>query len=349
MPFFNALIDLSNAMAPYILFGLLITALLHETIPQNFIQKHLGKADATSVIKATLFGIPIPVCSCSVIPLAISMQKSGASKGAVVSFLISTPITGIDSILATYGVFGFAFMIYRIFTCTIVAITAGLLVNSVVPLQKKTLFSPTKPIVKISSCCQKDCSCANTPTKRVFSIKNAISYAFGTLLGDIANPLFWGLLIGAAITAATPANLSELLIEHPALAYLLTIAIAIPMYVCATASLPIAAALVMQGVSLGAAFVFLTAGPATNTVTIGVVKKMLGKRAVLIYLFTIAAGSLLFGVLLDLFFLDVDVKNMLHINEEADWIATVSSIFLWALVLYHLIKERLQPKSCCSA
>ena len=342
MPFVQALIDLSNAMAPYILFGLLIAGILHEIMPQDFVKKHLGNDDTKSVIKATLFGIPIPVCSCGVIPLATSLQKSGASKGAVLSFLISTPITGVDSILATFGIFGFAFTIYRIFTSIIIAITAGILVN-LFESAKKPLFSTQKPD---SSCCSGESCCEES---KGFRLKKALTYAFGTLLGDIAKPLFWGLVIGAAIAAGTPKDFSTLLIQHPALAYIITIAIAIPMYVCATASLPIAAALVLQGVSLGAAFVFLTAGPATNTVTIGVVKKMLGKRAVVIYLATIAVGSVLFGVLLDLLFVNVDVKGLIHLEEDAGWVAQASSLLLWALVLYHLIKNRLQPKSCCSA
>jgi uncharacterized membrane protein YraQ (UPF0718 family) len=281
-----------------------------------------------------------------VIPLATSLQKSGASKGAVLSFLISTPITGVDSILATFGIFGFAFTMYRIFTSVLIAITAGILVNVFDKPAPQPLFSPQKPIKKQSCCSDGNCCEENT---KGFRFKNALSYAFGTLLGDIAKPLFWGLIIGAAIAAATPADLSDLLMHHPILAYFVTIAIAIPMYVCATASLPIAAALVMQGVSLGAAFVFLTAGPATNTVTIGVVKKMLGKKAVAIYLTTIAVGSILFGAILDLLFFNVDVKSFVHIEEDAGWIATASSILLWALVLYHLLKKRLQPKSCCSA
>ena len=165
----------------------------------------------------------------------------------------------------------------------------------------------------------------------------ALRYGFITLLGDIAKPLFWGLIIGAAITAATPKNLSDFLEYYPALSYLIVLAIALPMYVCATASLPIAAALVLNGITLGAAFVFLSAGPATNTVTMGVVKKMLGKRALFIYLSTIAIGSILFGLILDILFDSVNIKSIVHIDEHASIIAKVSSLILWALVLYHLL------------
>ncbi|MBT8348487.1 MAG: permease, partial [Sulfurovum sp.] len=127
--FFIALIELSNAMAPYILFGLLFAGILHEFVPDTIVTKHLGKDNIFSVIKATLFGVPLPVCSCGVIPLATSIKKSGASKGSTLSFLISTPITGVDSILATYGIFGWIFTIYRVITSMIIAMVAGILTN----------------------------------------------------------------------------------------------------------------------------------------------------------------------------------------------------------------------------
>ena len=127
--FFEALWQLSTAMAPYILFGLLFAGILHELVPEGIVTKHLGKENITSVVKSTLFGIPLPVCSCGVIPLATSIKKSGASKGATLSFLISTPITGVDSIMATYGIFGWIFTIYRAITSMIIAMFAGILTN----------------------------------------------------------------------------------------------------------------------------------------------------------------------------------------------------------------------------
>jgi len=152
-----------------------------------------------------------------------------------------------------------------------------------------------------------------------------MNYAFGTLLGDIAKPLFWGLLLGALITVAIPDNLSELIKDNTWLSYLIVIAIAVPMYVCATASLPIAAGLMLSGVFAGAAFVFHSAGPATNTVTIGVVKKMLGTKSLVIYL-----GSILFGLGLDYIFdiSAIDPTSLIHMDEEAGIISTVSSVIL---------------------
>lgn len=364
LEFFKALYELSNAMAPYILFGLVFAGILHELVPETLVTKHLGKENISSVIKSTVFGIPLPVCSCGVIPLATSIKKSGASKGATLSFLISTPITGVDSILATYGIFGWIFTLYRVFTSMIIAMIAGILTNIFTKessdLESNTsqeqmkkgnmMFSATsavKPTLSISpfvtsvSTEETKSCCSNSNDKdKKFSLQKAFTYAFGTLLSDIAKPLFWGLLIGALITVAIPKDLSDILIEYSWLSYIIVIAIAIPMYVCATASLPIAAGLMLSGVSAGAAFVFLSAGPATNTVTIGVVKKMLGKSALFIYLGSIAVGSIVFGLGLDYVFSinDINAKSLIHMHEDAGLISMGSSVVLWALVLYFLAK-----------
>ena len=337
--FFNSLIELSHAMSPYILFGLAFAGILHELVPDSIVTKHLGNENIASVIKSTLFGIPLPICSCGVIPLASSIKKSGASKGATLSFLISTPITGVDSILATYGMFGWIFTLYRVFTSMVIAIVAGILTNF---LDKEIIIEETD---KPKSCCTSSCETQIQETKK-FSFINAMQYAFGTLLGDIAKPLLLGLVIGAMITTAIPQNLSEILLGSSWLSYLIAIAIAVPMYVCATASLPIAAALMIAGVSPGAAFVFLTAGPATNTVTIGVVKKTLGSISLYIYLGTIIIGSIAFGLGLDYIFdiNAVDTKSIIHISEEFGYIEILSSITLWILMLYFIIKSYLEKE-----
>ncbi len=395
--FLEALWQLSVAMAPYILFGLVFAGILHELIPESIVTKHLGRNNVRSVVKSTLFGIPLPVCSCGVIPLATAIKKSGASKGATLSFLISTPITGVDSILATYGIFGWLFTIYRIVTSMIIAVAAGILTNifdktdatkksetkkqspaskpnfGAVALQHPTQVAASSFQTKASqsdatpnaslftlhaspasapeapSCCASG-SCDESDTKKSFSFVAAMKYAFVTLLGDIAKPLFWGLLLGALITVAIPDDLGEVLKTYHWLSYLIVIAIAVPMYVCATASLPIAAGLMLGGVSAGAAFVFLSAGPATNTVTIGVVKKMLGSRALTIYLGTIVAGSILFGLGLDALFdaSQIDAASLVHMDEHGGIVAALSAVILWGLVLYFVLKPYFTKKSCCS-
>jgi len=335
--FFNALLELSHAMSPYILYGLLFAGVLHELVPDSIVTKHLGSESIGSVIKSTIFGIPLPVCSCGVIPLASSIKKSGASKGATLSFLISTPITGVDSILATYGMFGWIFTIYRVLTSMVIAMVAGILTNY---LDKEIVQEEIKE--EHSCCSSKDsCSVQKEDKKKTFSFISSMEYAFVTLLGDIAKPLLIGLILGALITIAIPQNLSEVLIKYSWLSYIIAIAIAVPMYVCATASLPIAAALMLAGVSPGAAFVFLSAGPATNTVTIGVVKTMLGKISLYIYLGTIIIGSIVFGLGLDYIFdaNSIDAASLIHIHEEVGLIEIASTSILWILMIFFIFKR----------
>ncbi|WP_295421807.1 SO_0444 family Cu/Zn efflux transporter [Sulfurovum sp.] len=387
--FFEALWQLSIAMAPYILFGLLFAGILHELVPDSIVTKHLGKDNISSVVKSTLFGIPLPVCSCGVIPLATSIKKSGASKGATLSFLISTPITGVDSIMATYGIFGWIFTIYRAVSSMIIAMIAGILTNlldkdtkalnsdnasqgdllsvGLTPANmQKPSFSTAAPqattfsmnaTTQEESCGTGTGSCCSSePKSKTYSLVAAMKYAFVTLLGDIAKPLFWGLLLGALITVAIPENLAEVLKSYAWLSYIIVIVIAVPMYVCATASLPIAAGLMLSGVSAGAAFVFLSAGPATNTVTIGVVKKMLGTKSLAIYLGSIIIGSILFGLGLDYIFdaSAIDPASLIHMHEESGLIAAFSAAILWGLVLWFMFKPYFAKKdecgggSCCS-
>ena len=372
MHFFEALWQLTLAMAPYILFGLAFAGILHEVVPDSLVTKHLGKESISSVVKSTVFGIPLPVCSCGVIPLATSIKKSGASKGATLSFLISTPITGVDSILATYGIFGWIFTLYRVLTSMIIAMVAGILTNIfdkeeepvksefLEPVGRGTL-TPTKNnmtansfSINVTNKEEESCEtgtgscCSNTnEQKKSFSFTKAMKYAFVTLLGDIATPLMWGLLLGALITVAIPEDLSALLKTYSWLSYFIVILIAVPMYVCATASLPIAAGLMLSGVSAGAAFVFLSAGPATNTVTIGVVKKMLGTRSLLIYLGTIVIGSILFGLGLDYIFdiSDIDPVSLVHMHEESGLISSISAVILWAMILWFISKPYFRKKN----
>jgi len=354
--FFEALWQLSLAMSPYILFGLLFAGILHELVPESIVTKHLGKESLSSVIKSTIFGIPLPVCSCGVIPLATSIKKSGASKGATLSFLISTPITGVDSILATYGIFGWIFTLYRAVTSMIIAMIAGILTNifdtdkEEIEAKKPTpssLFTTTPTSSKNFSILKPKEQ--EKSKKKSFSLRASLRYSFITLLSDIAKPLFWGLLLGAIITVAIPDNLAELLKDSTWVSYVVVIVIAVPMYVCATASLPIAAGLMLSGVSAGAAFVFLSAGPATNTVTIGVVKKMLGTRSLIIYLGSIIIGSVLFGLGLDYIFdvSNINPASLINMDEEGGIVSIISSIILWVLIVWFMLQPYFKRKNSC--
>lgn len=341
----NNFLLLLDAMAIYILVGLLIAGILKQIVPDDFVSKHLGTDSTTSVIKATIFGIPLPVCSCSVIPLAQGLRKEGASKGAVQSFLISTPITGVDSILATFSFFGLFFTIFRLLSSIIIAIIVGLIQNFV-EKEKEIKLDDT-----ISSCgCSNNCS---TSVKEKFSIKKAFLYAYVTLFKDMVKPLFIGLIFGALFTTFAPKEYTSLLFENQILTYIVIMLFSMPLYVCATASLPIAAALMMEGMSPGAAFIFLTAGPATSAITMSVVYKTLGKTSLIIYLTTIAIFSFFFGLIFDTFFSGVNVLNFSLETENTSLLSQIASFIMLFLIAYYLIKPWLERNkktstSCCS-
>lgn len=353
--FFDNLFTLANAMSFYILLGLLLAGALKQVVKDDFISSHLGKSKTSSVIKATLFGIPMPVCSCSVIPLAKSLQKEGASKGAVQSFLISTPITGVDSILATYSFFGWVFTIYRVITSVIIAIVTGVFQNYFDNKEQKVLWQTSAPSngscssgtsccsssvqsKKEESCCSST-SCCDSDKKDEGFIKKTFKYAYVTLFEDIYFALFIGLIIGALFTTFLPKELLSSLYEYQFLTYIAVLIIAMPLYVCATASLPIAAAFILSGMSSGAAFVFLSAGPATNSITMGVVASMFGKRSLFIYIGTIAVLSIVFGYLFDTYLGDLDIASMMIHGESAGIIDYVSSGIMFLLIGYYMIKR----------
>lgn len=330
---FENILILANAMSFYILIGLLIAGILKQLIPDDFIASHLGEKKSASVIKATLLGIPMPVCSCSVIPLAKSLQKEGASKGAVQSFLISTPITGVDSILATYSFFGWFFTFYRVITSVIIALITGILQNMI---DEKKDTEAVEPVC-CSGCC---CESKVTEKKKRFSSKEALKYAYVTLFGDIYKALFIGLIFGGLFTTLLPKEILQPLFDYQLLTYFAVLIIAMPLYVCATASLPIAAAFMLSGMSPGAAFVFLSAGPATNSVTMGVVAQMFGKKSLLLYLGTIASMSILFGYLFDTFFGKLEVLSIATGTEHFSVLDTVSTLMMFGLIGYYFIKSR---------
>ena len=334
--YFTNFFELLNAMAIYILIGIIFAGVLKQIIPEDFVSKHLGDGNFSSVFKASLLGIPMPLCSCSVIPFANSLKKERASKGAVQSFLISTPITGADSIMATYGFFGWVFTIYRVFSSFIIAIVAGILQNIV-----DNKFEKNKEVKEESHCCcTSSCSSSkdDPQTKKAFDIKEVFDYAFNTIFKDFAKPLLFGLLLGAIFTTFLPKEYASAVFENQFLSYGLILLISIPLYVCATASLPIAASLMMTGLSGGAAFIFLSAGPATNSVTMSVIYKSLGKSALFIYLGTIAILSLLFGYIFDSFFPTLDIINFMNHKEETSILNIISSVIMAVLILYYILQ-----------
>ena len=351
--FFINFINLANAMSIYILIGLVIAGFLKELLPSDFISKHLGKSNFLSVIKATILGIPMPVCSCSVIPLAKSLQKEGASRGAVQSFLISTPITGVDSILATYSFFGWFFTLYRVITSVIMAIVVGVLQNIIskgskdeekkpkfnIGLNPTLIQKPSSQNITFNNSCNSGC-CSSQTEKKSFSLKRVFNYAFNTLFGDIAKSLLIGLFIGALFSTFLPKELINTLSSYLFLTYLIVIVIAMPLYVCATSSLPIGASLLASGVPIGAVFVFLSAGPATNSITMSVVKDMFGKKSLILYISTIAIFSIIFGYVLDSTLSDLNIQENFNVSEDYGVINYIASAIMFILMAYFILKKK---------
>jgi len=342
---FQNIILLADAMSFYILIGLLLAGVLKQLIPDNFISSHLGESKISSVIKATIFGIPMPVCSCSVIPLAKSLQKEGASKGAVQSFLIATPITGADSIMATYSFFGWIFTIYRVLTSVFIAIVTGIIQNFVDKKESNIKFSVEQPehshneTTQTQSCCSTSSCCSSKKSNSSFSIKESFNYAFNVLFKDIYIGLFIGLVIGGLFSTLLPKELLEPLFEYQFLTYLAVLIISLPLYVCATASLPIAAAFLLSGMSSGGVFVFLSAGPATNSITMGVVASMFGKKSLFIYLGVISLLSIFFGYIFDQYFTGLELIDIHSHAENATLLDTISTLILFGLMFYFFVRS----------
>lgn len=271
-----------NEMSPYLLLGFLIAGILHVFVPKGFYTRYLSKDNKFSVLWAALLGIPLPLCSCGVIPTAIGLKNERASKGAVASFLIATPQTGIDSILATFSMMGLGFAIVRPAAALVTGICGGLLVNRLVPADDDGR--------------QSGGSCRVEKGSRLWRV---LKYAYFDMIQDIGLRLVIGLLLAALINVAVPDEFFLTFGSHPLLQMLVILAIAVPMYICSTGSIPVAAALMMKGLSPGAALVMLMAGPAVNLASILVVRKSLGRRFTLIYILTIVVFSILFGLLIN--------------------------------------------------
>ncbi|MBR2234798.1 MAG: permease [Prevotella sp.] len=280
--FFLSFLRVVCEMAPYLLLGFFIAGVLHVFVPQKFYSRYLSKQNKLSVLWAALLGVPLPLCSCGVIPTAIGLRNEKASKGAIASFLIATPQTGIDSILATFSLMGLGFAIVRPVAALITGICGGLLVNRLVRDNDTT--------VDTASACE---------TVHGSKLWRVLRYAYYEMIRDIGGRLVVGLLVAALIQVAVPDEFFLSFGHQPLLQMLVILAIAVPMYICSTGSIPVAAALMMKGLSPGAALVMLMAGPAVNLASILVVHKSMGRRFTSIYLLTIVGFAVIFGLLLN--------------------------------------------------
>ncbi len=376
--------------APWLLGGFLMAGIIKVFIPTKFLHKHLGGNNTQSIVKGALIGAPLPLCSCSVIPVAMGVHRAGGSKAATTSFLIASPETGVDSISITYALLGPLMTIIRPIAAIITSISTGMMVmffdrsqadqtNTDTPQKEATSCCSSKNTVtpEPATCCSstpspntqhqghivdnehtehnkphsenhdtEDSCCSSNdsaPQQGILhKIKDCIYFSFVSLPKDTAKWLFIGIVISAAMLSWIPESFLAQWGSGP-YAYLFMALVGIPMYVCATSSTPIAVGLLFAGVSPGAVLVFLQAGPATNIATLGMVKKELGAKVLVIYLTCLTLMSFLFGWMTDIlagyFMIGFDKQVAQAHTMASSPIYTVSAIILFALMLYHLFGE----------
>jgi hypothetical protein len=290
---FNVLIEfwhILTEMAPYLLLGFFVAGVLSVVISAQTVERHLGERSVWAVIKATVFGIPLPLCSCGVIPVAASLRRHGASRGATTAFLLSTPQTGADSIMVTFSLLGPVFAVFRPLAAFFTGLMGGSLVSMIDSRENKPEQAPS---------CTEECC---LPEKTRSALGRIFHYGFVTLPRDIGKALIVGLVVAGLISVLIPEDYLSGILGAGIGAMLVMMLLGIPIYVCATASVPVAAALIAKGVSPGAALVFLLTGPATNAATITTIWKILGRRTALTYLLMVAITALASGLFLDYIF-----------------------------------------------
>jgi len=321
----------------YVLFGIFVAGLMHVFVRPESVSRHLGRGKVSSVLKAAALGVPIPLCSCGVLPAAVSLKRQGASNGATTAFLISTPESGVDSIALTYALLDPVMTVARPAAAFTTAAVAGIAENV---LGREKEGEAIRPDLRcpVDNCCDGvECLPEVHKSHHTFfeKLKAGLGYALFELWEDIAPWFLLGLLLAGVITSLIP---SELMAKHLGgglSAMLIMLAVGIPLYICATASTPIAAALILKGVSPGAALVFLLAGPATNVTTLTVLFGLLGKRAAGIYLASIAVVSVACGLALDQVYAFFGISARALAGQAAEliplWVQIAGALALMAM------------------
>lgn len=333
--FFKDFVFILSEMAPYLLLGFLFAGVLHAFIPQRNIERYFNGNPFWASVYASLFGVPLPLCSCGVIPAGAALYKNGASRGGTVSFLISTPQTGVDSILATFSLMGLPFAVVRAIAALVTGITGGLVTAVITNGEKEERI-----LYKEAG------------TKKNFSQKaiDVFRYGFVEFIQDISKWLVIGLVLAAAISVLIPDEYIVMLALSPVLQMLMILVVSVPLYICATGSIPLAAVLILKGISPGAAFVLLMAGPATNAATITMIGKVIGKKSLFAYLATIMAGAIGFGLLIDYvlpsaWFVEITQNHLGHNHDSMPgWWQIASGAVLAALIINGYIQRYFNSK-----
>ena len=320
--------DTMAEMSPFLLFGFFVAGVLSVLVSRTLVERHLGGRGPWPLIKASLFGVPLPLCSCGVIPVAMSLHRHGASKSSTISFLLSTPQTGVDSIFVTLSLLGPVFAIFRPIAAFITGIVGGLLIE---------LFEPRYKGQQAQEKCTDECCSGHArkgKSQRIFK------YGFVTLPRDIGKAMLLGLVIAAIISVFVPADFFADYLGTGIFAMIVMMFLGIPVYVCATASVPVAAALILKGLTPGAALVFLMTGPATNAAAFVTIWKALGRRTALLYLAAVAGCAIAAGIVLDYIIGAGEFETI----AECTWMLpplakNISAIILIAVLVYAVIAK----------
>jgi uncharacterized membrane protein YraQ (UPF0718 family) len=353
--FFEILVaswQLLRQASVYMLFGILFAGLLKVFLSPDRVARHLGRGRFSSVFKAGLLGVPVPLCSCGVLPAGASLKKQGANTGATTAFLISTPESGVDSIAITYALMDPVMTVARPISAFGTAAVAGIAENMLDRDAGKGEGTPDLRCTVDDCCDGVDCPPEVHRAHHSFleKLKAGLVYSLKDLWADIAPWFFVGILLAGLITALIPADLLGRHLGGGLLTMLIMLVVGIPLYICATASTPIAAALILQGVSPGAALVFLLAGPATNITSLTVLLGVLGKRATIIYVASIAVMSVLCGLALDQVYAYLGISARSVVGQAAEivpeGVQVAGALVLGALSIgpiWHALRARLFP------
>lgn len=306
--------------APYVIIGLILGGVLKMFLSTDYVAHHLGRGRFSSVLKAALFGIPLPLCSCGVLPAAAALKRQGANNGATTAFLIATPESGIDSIAISYALLDPILTVARPVAAFLSALVAGSLENLLNPPRPQlTMFSSIA--CPVDNCCDgRNCHPELHRRHHTIAEKMAagLRYAAFDIWGDLVGWFLVGALLAGLITSLVPESVMTSYLGGGLTAMLLMLLFGIPLYICATSSTPIAAALILKGVSPGAALVFLLVGPATNITSITVLTGLLGKRATALYLASIASVSTLCGLAVDWLYWTLGIKAQAVVGQAAE-------------------------------
>jgi hypothetical protein len=328
MDYVNAFVSMLNSMSPYLLLGFFIAGVLHAFVPSSIYSRYLAGTGLRSVTTAALFGIPLPLCSCGVLPTAVALRRNGASRAASTSFLIATPQTGVDSIAATYSMMGLPFAILRPVAALVTSLLGGLAVGH---WERKGALDDVQDNASYEF--------SELPKGFWNKVVETLKYGFFDMMQSIGRWLLIGLVVATLITVLLPDDFFSTYARWPLLNMFIIVAVAVPMYVCATGSIPIAAALMLKGMSPGCALVLLMAGPAANVASMFVVNNAFGRKATIVYLLSIIGGAMGFGLLVDYLpgmremFINALPCHIMQHGMHISWFNTLCSIALIGMIV----------------